>query len=273
MVGVKQSQWAWVILALPSLHFWTSAVGKDAPIFLACSLAMWCVLRLRSRILGFCLAIVLMMLVRPHIALISVASVALAAALGKGLGGLAKVALVVAALVGLVITAASVEQSFGVSVSNPESLSRFFEQQQGKAGEFTGGTNVDAIFPIRLFSLLFRPFFIDTNGLMGLIASAENLLAFALFFYFVRHRGQVVRLARGEFFAGYAFLFSLVTILLLALVYYNVGLGLRQRVMTYPTLFALFLTHNLLLRAKQEMRLAAAREQLPASDVASPVSQ
>jgi hypothetical protein len=92
---------------------------------------------------------------------------------------------------------------------------------------------------------------------LGLLASLENVLSFALFIYLVRHARQIIKLARAEFFIRYALIFTATMMFLLALVYYNVGLGLRQRVMFYPTLFTLFVTHNLLSRAREKLRLKA----------------
>jgi hypothetical protein len=37
-----------------------------------------------------------------------------------------------------------------------------------------GRTSVDAPFPIRVLSLLFRPFFFDANDILGIVVSIEN---------------------------------------------------------------------------------------------------
>ena len=165
------------ILFLPSVHFWTSAIGKDAPLFLGVSIAVWSSLRLRSRLPFLGIAFMIMTAFRPHVALVAAISLALAAAFGRSTTVQAKVGLLILGLVGMVITAGTVETSLQVDVSSPGSISSFVERQQAVNEEVGGGTSVrDASFPVRLLSLLFRPLFFDASGPMALIASIENVL-------------------------------------------------------------------------------------------------
>ena len=64
-LGTPQSRFSYLLLLLPGVHFWTSAIGKDGPLFLAASLAVWSAMRLRRRFVGFSLAVLLMVLFRP----------------------------------------------------------------------------------------------------------------------------------------------------------------------------------------------------------------
>jgi hypothetical protein len=52
--------------------------------------------------------------------------------------------------------------------------------------------------------------------------------------------GDSVRLARQVFFLRFALVFAGTLALLLSMVYYNVGLGLRQKVMFMPALLTFF---------------------------------
>ena len=48
------------LLFLPGLHFWTGAIGKDAPLFLCVGLATWASIRLSSRAIWFAVAVAIM---------------------------------------------------------------------------------------------------------------------------------------------------------------------------------------------------------------------
>ena len=240
----------WYILFLPSIHFWTSAIGKDAPLFLGISIATWSSMRLRTRLPFLAFALLIMALFRPHVALIAAISLALAAAFGRSTTVQAKVGLLTLGLVGIMITASTVENSLLVDVSSPGSISSFVERQQAVNEEVGGGTSVrDASFPVRLLSLLFRPLFFDANGLMGLIASVENLFMIGVVAYVVRARRRLAQMFRELYFARFAIFFTCILLVMLSILYYNVGLGLRQRVMAFPAFFTLLVTLYLVQRA------------------------
>ena len=57
-----------LVILLPSVSFWSSSIGKDGFAFSAAVLALWAGLDLRRRIPLMVLAILLMLLVRPHVA-------------------------------------------------------------------------------------------------------------------------------------------------------------------------------------------------------------
>ena len=56
---------ATLIIFLPSVSFWSSAIGKDAISFMAMGLALWAALNLNKRLLLMVIAITLMLMVRP----------------------------------------------------------------------------------------------------------------------------------------------------------------------------------------------------------------
>jgi hypothetical protein len=102
-----------------------------------------------------------------------------------------------------------------------------------------GGSGAQGSYPVRVVSLLFRPFFFDAGGIPGLIASFENLVLLFIFGFMAYHFRILRELFRRVMLIRYCVIFSLTVILLLATVYYNVGLGLRQKMMAMPTLLTL----------------------------------
>lgn len=227
------------LLFLPSINFWTSAIGKDAPIFFGVSICVWSMIDLRKRFLYFCIGLALMIFVRAHIALIVVGAVALAAIFDSSMKTGLKVGLLGLSVAGLFAMAGPVESTIGVDVSSVDSITQFLDTHDAVSASMGGTTSVgDASFPVKLFSLLFRPLFFDAHSTFGVIASVENLLAIFACLYVIAHWQDVLHLARRVMFIRFSLFFTLILTLSLALVYYNVGLGLRERVMLYPPIFA-----------------------------------
>jgi hypothetical protein len=240
-LGVEQPRLSYLILFLPGIHFWTSAIGKDAWLFLGCSLAVWSAMRLGRRFIPFGIAIVIMILFRAHIALLALTALAVAVLFERRVGTFAKIALLVSALAGAVFVLGTVESTFNVDIRSAESVGDFLQKQSEVTSQIEGGTAVvGASYPVRLLSLLFRPFFFDAGGAFGLISSFENAFILFMAVTIFRYFSEARALARRVFFLRFAAVFGVVLALLLALVYYNVGLGLRQKMMFMPSLLVFF---------------------------------
>ena len=240
-LGAEQGWMRIVVLFLPGLYFWTSAIGKDAPLFFACSLVVWSVMHLRRRFIAFAAAVLVMVMIRPHIAFIAMVALAATAFFDPKARGHVKVGLLLIALVGAAWVASTMQAALNVNVASAESLGEFFSRQSG-VGERVGGTTtvVTSSYPFKLFSLLCRPFFIDAQGIFGLVASVENIFILVMIGTILRRLPETLGLARQVFFLRFALMFGIVLTLLLALVYYNVGLGLRQKMMIMPALITFY---------------------------------
>ena len=258
---------AYFVLALPGLHFWTAMIGKDGPMFMAVALTMWAALRIQRRIVWMAVAIIVMLLIRPHVAAISVAAIVGALLYSKQLSSNARIALAPLALIALVLVVAKAGERFNVTL-DLDSLSNFFDEQQSHEDEYGSGSALqDKAFPIKVWSLLFRPFFIDQPGMMAKVVSAENAFLLYVFGYIAVHWRMVLRLAKNVYFISYCMLFAPVLIVLLALVNYNIGLGLRQKMMAIPAVLLIYVTIYMYKR-----HLAAGALQTSGSAVAGQVA-
>ncbi len=237
---LKPTALSYLLLFLPGVHFWTSAIGKDAPLFLGCSLVVWAAMRIPARLPYFATGVALMVLFRPHIALVAVGALAMAEFFDPRSTALRRLGLMMVALAGLAIVAGTVESTFRVDVTSAESLSTFIERQQA-IGQGIGGTTavVGASYPVKLLSLLFRPFFFDSSGAFAMVASMENVVYVFIIGFLVLNVPLVIRLCTRIYFLRFCLIFAGTLILLLSLVYYNVGLGARQKTMFVPGLFSL----------------------------------
>jgi hypothetical protein len=230
----------YLLLFLPGIHFWTSAIGKDAPLFLGVAMCVWAGVRLLTRWPAFVAGLVVAMLFRPHITLIALVALALTVLLGRNTRLITRFALLAVTVVGIGSVASLVSSTFnGLNLSNTDQMSEFIETKSTVSEESGGDMSIiGASFPVKLFSLLFRPFFVDANGLLGYIASLENVVLLILILLLVRRAPTAYSVAQGALFARFAFIFFVLLTLLLAMVNYNVGLGLRQKMMMMPALLA-----------------------------------
>lgn len=252
------------LLFLPGIHFWTSAIGKDGFLFFAASMAIWSLMKIRRRFAFFALSITVMVLFRPHIALIAVVALAIAAFFNRRFGLLTKGSLLAVALIGAAIVAMTIESTFRVSVTNAESISEFIASKNETFETIEGNTAVHgAGFPFKLFSLLFRPLFLDAEGIFALVASIENLILLLIIaFILIRWRSRN-GLEHLNLALKFAFSFAALTAIALALVYYNVGLGLRQKTMIMPALLVLFVARTSAFRVRLPVRPATVQEPTP----------
>ncbi len=250
-IEIEPSGWIYLPLFLPGLHFWTAAIGKDAPIFLAIALSVWASMRLGRRLPAMGVAMVLLIGVRPHIGLVALIAMAIAALVGRKTKPLVKALLLVGIAAGGYVIGSNFESTFHFDASNTDSVSDYMSARESM-GESSGGDAaiVQSSFPIKILTLWFRPFFLDAENMMGYIASLENLVLLIMAGFLIRH----FRSVRSMFFKVPYIRFSLVMFaaitVMLALVNYNVGLGLRQKMMAMPCLLVI-LTTLLALRSGQ----------------------
>ncbi|MBK9431489.1 MAG: hypothetical protein IPN50_03360 [Sphingomonadales bacterium] len=123
-----------------------------------------------------------------------------------------------------------------VDLSSVDSIASYVEQQTTAATRGVDNTLATSSFPVKLISLLYRPFFIDMNGVFGLIASFQNVAMVAFTVLLLRNFRLWGELFRGSLAIRFATIHFLLLYLMLAFMYYNVGLGLRQREMATPAL-------------------------------------
>ncbi|HYI40785.1 MAG TPA: hypothetical protein VE053_10740 [Allosphingosinicella sp.] len=241
-VGQPTFSRIYLLLFLPGLHFWTSAVGKDSPIFLGVAMCVWAAFRLQTRYLAFVAGLAIAVLFRPHITLIALVGLALTVLFARKTSILTRVALLVVVAAGIGSVGGLVSESFGgLNISNSDAVTEFIETKSSVSEESGGDVNIiNASFPLKLISLLFRPFFIDATGLLGYVASLENLVLLLVIGTLAWRSGTSLALARTAFFARFAALFFFMMTILLAMVNYNVGLGLRQKMMMMPALLVFF---------------------------------
>ena len=232
-----------VIIFLPSVSFWSSALGKDAIAFMATGLALWSSLSLSRRGLLMMLAISLMLIVRPHMAGIMVMAIGLAALMDPKASALKKVGLVCVAVGFAAVLVPFALRYAGVgSEVDAQALADYIDKRQSYNTEGGGGVDVASMsLPVQLFTYLFRPVIFEARNVFALAASLDNLLLLGLFvvggFALLRRRKSGLNENRTFMWA-----YSLGSWLVLAMTTANLGIALRQKWMFVPMLIFLLIS-------------------------------
>lgn len=255
---------ATLVVFLPSVSFWTAALGKDSLAFMAAGLVLWSAMNMRRRTLIMACGIGIMLLVRPHIAGVMVIALTGSVVIqGKipfpqrvMLGGVALAA--TAAMVPFALNYAGVGEDAGA-----EDLMSYVEQRQSVNTQ--GGSSIDIAsmsLPLQLYSYLFRPMPFEATSVFALAASLDNVV---LLFLFVA--GGMKILKRGKHTVGsnraFLWLYSLLTWVILAMTTANLGISVRQKWMFAPMLIFLFIS----LLGKPRRQSALRRPAQPSSRI------
>jgi len=233
---------AYLLLFLPGLHFWSVAIGKDAPMFMAISMATWASLKIHRRALWFIVALVFMTLIRSHIAAMALFSMLVALLLNRELSTAARTGLLIAGATIFAIVLTEAKLSLQLDTLDVRTISDFVDRNQGY-GETHGADNLESLpFPFKVLTLLFRPLFFDAPGFMGFVISFENVFFLYIFGYIALSWRTVIGLIRPVYYLGFCLLFAFVVIIALAAVSYNIGLGQRQKMMAMPPVLVVFVT-------------------------------
>lgn len=234
---------ATLIILLPSVSFWSSGIGKDAISFMSVGFALWAARDLRRRAGLMLLAIVLMLVVRPHMAALLVTAVAFALLYQRGISLPRRLALAAvtvagcAALIPLALQTAGLDTSSGLFEIN-----EYVEERQLQNMEGGGGIDISTMsLPMRLFTYLLRPLPFEANSLPALAASLDNMVLLLLVC------AGLMRLFRRVQFVDpanrvFLWFYVLSAWLILASTTANLGISVRQKWMFVPMLVYLLLS-------------------------------
>ena len=225
---------------LPSVSFWSSAIGKDSVAFLAVGLTVWAAFSLGSRLLPLVVSVVVLLVLRPHIAAILVTCVAVGFLLQPRLNMIIRVALGVLALASASVVVPYAMGNLGLEdPMDTEEIAEYIEKRQSY--NITGGAGVDIAQmtpPMQLFTYVFRPLPFEANSFFSLAASFDNTVLLLLF-----ASSLVAALRRKtSFYRGnvwFLLLYGVSSWIVLAVTTSNLGIAMRQKWMFVPMLIVI----------------------------------
>jgi hypothetical protein len=227
----------------PSLVYWTSPLGKDALVLFGLGWATYGAAKLfsgRVSVVPLVGGLLIIQLVRPHIAALFGGSLALSYLLlwrSRNVTAIVVKFVAVPLLVASVLWLTSVTQTT-FRLNSIEGATTRAEKIRGFTGA-QGGSDFGYYDSLgfRVLTapfLLFRPFPWEVGNFLSGIASAEGL--FTLMMLWTRRRAafQFIRFWPNYPFIAFIMTYSLLTIASLSTVINNMGTLARQRVMVFP---------------------------------------
>ena len=251
---------ATITIFLPSISYWSSGIGKDSLSFCAAGLALWAALDLKRRWPLIASSILIMLLVRPHMAGLLALALACSFILKSRisfaqralLGLMASVAAILLVPVGL--NYAGVEDGAGAA-----EIIEFVEKRQSYNQDGGGAVQISEMsLPAKMFTYLFRPTILEVRSVLSFAAAIDNLILLFLCFTggFALIKGSS-DFARSIHNRQFLWVYTLSSWLLLSMTTANLGIALRQKWMFAPML--IFLMISAIGRSQEDIYLKSRR--------------
>lgn len=229
-----------LILFFPNMHFWTSSLGKGAPIFLGLMMFTYAIVNPKGRLYLLILGSMIIFYIRPHVFMFVAVGAVLGYMSGKEKIPFWKKALVYITMIGaLVLVQDQILAVMGLQGS--ENLIEDFESAAAKNSEdlSSAGSGVDMAsypLPLKLFTFWFRPLFIDAPNILGLITSVENLIYLLLFIKILK-KDFIKFIFNSPALVKMSLVIFLMSSFAMTFVMSNLGIIMRQKSMVMYFIF------------------------------------
>lgn len=235
-----------LIVFLPSVSFWSSAVGKDSLSFMAVGLALWASLNLSKRLSLMVLSVLIMLLVRPHMAGLMVIALAFSLVFQNTIPLIYRMILAGISLgVAFVLVPYALDYAgIGGNVSI-DKIDDYIDERQSYNTEGGGGIDISSMsLPMQLFTYMFRPLPFEAHSAASFMASLDNVLLLFIFIlgFFSRVRRKLSFRCEGHN-RLFMWCYLLASWCVLALTSANLGIAVRQKWMIAPMLVFLLLSY------------------------------
>lgn len=224
---------------IPSLSFWTSAIGKDGLAFLATMTFIYSSIKGKNL---FLFSIFLMGMVRPHVAAFMLISTIIYYIFSSNLAIWIRL-LFIPFFIGIfVITMPFITKYVGLEENNADSITDYVEKRQEL--NLSGGSSVDIAnmsYPEQMFTYVFRPLPYEVNSLFSFITSLDNLILLCTVFIiiFKLKKSYKYLLAEKNLLL---MVYVLITWSVFAMTTANLGIAVRQKWMFVPALLIILIS-------------------------------
>lgn len=227
-----------IIFLLPNLHFWSSSIGKGSAMMFAVGLFIYGVSRFNQRKIIIGAAGFLMYMIRPHVLYGFILGIVIAILFSKkGMALSSKIIIGVVAGFVLYFISGDVTRLTGGSGFDIFNSS-FLEHRNSEFGRGGSGIEVSNNEFIKLFTFWFRPLFVDSPGVLGIIVSFENLVMLIFFIQFFKNFFKKWKMINTFYrILIFSFLFASIA---LAQLGGNLGIIMRQKSQIMPLFFIVF---------------------------------
>ena len=222
------------LLFLPSLHYWTSAVGKDTISFLCILMISYGFMYIKTRFPLVIIGLLLSFGIRPHITFLVITSFGFIYIINRKFTIIQRFFIIIISGIAFFLIIPKVLDFSKMSEISINELNRFSLEKSDALSY--GGSFVDISsypYPLKVLTFTYRPFFFDINGFPAVIASFENLLFVLLSLSVLRNRFFITFKAAPLVIQG-LFVFFLMGVFIFSIGTSNLGVILRQRNMFLP---------------------------------------
>ena len=219
-----------LLFFLPIAHFYSASLGKGSVILAGIGMLFYALNRMGKRFILLVLGAVIILHVRAHImAAICGAAVLASVFSSRGIKVWQKFVIVVIAGAAIVPLLLQTLDYAGVDEADAEAITEFTEKRTSDLKQANSAVDIDNYSqPMKLFTFLFRPLFIDSPNALGLIVSVENLIYLLLFLRCFSPR-FIKFLIQSRWMVKMALVTFFVVSIALAQISSNMGIAIRQK--------------------------------------------
>ena len=231
-----------LIFFLPNLHYWTATLGKEPLVFFALATLFNFIVDIKGKKILVVFAFFLLLLIRPHVALLFLFSLLLVFLFQKHYSIKSKVIFLLSSLTLLPVLLYMV---FKLTMIKNWSWSRIVYSNNYSILSFRNSGSyvptLDYSIWYKLFSFNFRPLFFDSTSIWTFFASLENSFLLSLHFLTLLIFLKYYKKIYFPVSLKIVFLFSLLLCLVYVNRYANLGIFMRTKIMFEPFLLIGFL--------------------------------
>lgn len=238
----------WLLL-LPSVHFYSSMIGKDSIMFCCITyIVLFVIDKSTSSWPKIFFCFVLAFLVRPHITVILLFSFLLfSSPFSNSRYKFLKKFIFYLIIIVFIPTILSLLGSV-FNLSDINYLTEYFEYRVAVAGTVGGNYSVEMNelgITERILTVLLRPSIFDIKNIFGVILALENILWFFIFlkcFYFIQKNFSLIRQSKSYGYIKFSIFYIFFTLLVLSFgVGDNLILFMRQKMQIVTPFFFLYI--------------------------------
>lgn len=228
----------WILL-LPSFHLWSGLLGKDALFFYFLTFLFFEIKNNKIYTFSNAMIMILMLLLRPHFFLVVFGVFFIYVLIQKTISIRIKLLFLFFSTVLVLISFPIVKFFLHFKNFSLQSINELIKEMNFLANASGSGVGLDETSYVeRIWLLLFRPFFYDTENSFQMWISIENAIVLLFLFFTLFILLKKPRKINADDFRTIYFSIgiSLGLILLISIYIYNLGLASRMRLMFFPLL-------------------------------------
>ncbi len=238
-----------IIIFIPSLSFWSSAIGKDVFAFLSVTILVWTIYNYHGNIYLKYFSLLLMCLVRPHygipgIFIFYVCDLFIINNNKKNIALKLTSFIIIAISIPFVLNFAlkfiGYYQVTNFNTLTYEGFLNFLEVRSRYEGSDSYYDSSSFFYLNKILHLLFGPFIFNTNSFFQIISSIENMIILLILIYFIFLKlNKSISLPRGNLVP--LILYGYFILHFLSITTSNFGIANRHKWMVLPIILTIFL--------------------------------